>query len=166
VNEDWEAVSGLVNDVMTVGIGTHVDRLRECFKDELSLLEVVESLLQLEMGAEPKLMKKAKHRAESYMVEDGKLYRLKGGSSIRAKHRVECVSKTEAIELARKEHKCGGHWHRDGVKITLLENFFSPGLDQSIVKAISECARSVKDLVRLIFTLYLILLLDVVLLNF
>jgi hypothetical protein len=47
----------------------------------------------------------------------------------------------EAIELARKEHEGGGHWHRDNIKLALLDKVHSPALDSSIVTAISNCAR-------------------------
>ena len=34
-----------------------------------------------------------------------------------------------------------GHWHRDSIKISLLDKIHSPKLDQSIVKAVLDCAR-------------------------
>ena len=45
------------------------------------------------------------------------------------------------MELARVEHKKGGHFHCDLIKIALLSKIHTPSLDQSIVKAISDCAR-------------------------
>jgi hypothetical protein len=49
--------------------------------------------------------------------------------------------KMEAIELARKEHESGGHWHRDNIKLALLDKVHSPALDSSIITAITNCAR-------------------------
>src|SRR5271168_3456470 len=75
------------------------------------------------------------------MIEDGKLWFIGGGTRTRAVARQECVTKEEAMELARTKHKKGGHFHRDLIKIALLDRIHSPGLDESIVKAISDCAR-------------------------
>ena len=75
------------------------------------------------------------------MVDEGKLWFVGGGTSTRAVARRECVTKEEAVELARIEHEKGGHFHCDLIKIALLDRTHSPGLDQSIVKAILDCAR-------------------------
>jgi transposase InsO family protein len=85
------------------------------------------------------LKKRARHRASEYMIEDGKLWRVAGGHSTRARSRVECVTREEATELARLEHKSNGHWQRDSVKKSLLDRIWSPGLDASIVKGIVNC---------------------------
>ena len=44
------------------------------------------------------------------------------------------------MELAKIEHEQGGHWHRDAIKIVFLDQYHSPKLDESIVKAIMDCA--------------------------
>ena len=46
----------------------------------------------------------------------------------------------EVIELARKEHESGGHWHRDNIKLVLLDKIHSLALDSSIITAIMNCA--------------------------
>jgi hypothetical protein len=43
--------------------------------------------------------------------------------------------------MASKQHEDGGHWGRDAIKIALLDRIYSPGLDMSIMKAITECAK-------------------------
>lgn len=45
------------------------------------------------------------------------------------------------MKLARIEHEKGGHFHRDLIKISLLDKAHAPGLNQAIVKAIMECVR-------------------------
>ena len=75
------------------------------------------------------------------MIEEGKLWFIGGGTRTRAVARRECVTKEEAIELAKLEHEKGGHFHRDLVKIALLDRIHTPCLDESIVKAITDCAR-------------------------
>ncbi|KAH7918399.1 hypothetical protein BV22DRAFT_981229, partial [Leucogyrophana mollusca] len=78
----------------------------------------------------------ARHRASQYMVEDGKLWRLTGGTAENARGRVECVTQEEATVLAAQQHAKGGHWGRDTIKIALTDRIHSPKLDASILTAI------------------------------
>ena len=48
--------------------------------------------------------KRAKHQVEGYFIDDGKLWRLGGTTPTRAVPRRECVSKAEAVSLAKAEH--------------------------------------------------------------
>ena len=73
------------------------------------------------------------------MIEEGKLWRIPGGHSTRARSKVECVTKKEATQLAKLEHEAKGHWQRDSIKKSLLDRIWSPGLDTSIIKGISSC---------------------------
>jgi len=50
------------------------------------------------------------------------------------------MSRVEAVELAWLEHEQGGHWHHDTIKLALMDQYHSPKLDESIVKAILDCA--------------------------
>ena len=70
----------------------------------------------------------------------GKLWYVGGGTWARVVARRECITKEEAVELARTEHKKGGHFHHNLIKIALLNRIHTPNIDQSIVKAISDCA--------------------------
>ena len=79
------------------------------------------------------------HRASEYMIEDGKLWHVGGGHSTRARSRVECVTRDEATQLAEQEHKTNKHWQCNSVKKSLLDHIWSPGLDASIVKGITNC---------------------------
>ena len=45
------------------------------------------------------------------------------------------------MELVWEEHKMGGHFHQDLIKIMLLNRIHSPKLDWSIIVAISDCAK-------------------------
>jgi hypothetical protein len=77
----------------------------------------------------------------NYQIDEGKLWYIGGGNKIRVRPRHECVTKAEAVELTRKEHENGGHLHRDGIKLALMDRVHSPALDSSIVKAILDCTR-------------------------
>ena len=57
------------------------------------------------------------------MIEKGKLWYVGGGTWARVVARRECVTKEEAVELARTEHEKGGHFHHDLIKIALLNKF-------------------------------------------
>lgn len=64
---------------------------------------------------------RAHHRAAGYMVEDRWLWCVGRGTRELARARRECVTQEEAVELAREQHEQHGHWHRDGIKLALLD---------------------------------------------
>lgn len=105
------------------------DGLRERFKDEPVFKEVIEAIFDMDQGAELRDKRRARHRASQYAIEEGKLWRIRGGTATRARARVECVTKAEALELAIQAHTEGGHWGRDAIKIALLDRICSPKLD-------------------------------------
>ena len=141
VSEDWEANTGLTHDIFYTSTTEtpEITKLRERFKDEPIFAEVIDAILGLDQDVSLRVKKRARHRASEYMVKDGKLWRVAGGHHTRAKSRVECITRTEAISLAKQEHESNGHWQRDSVKKSLLDKIWSPGLDASIVKGITNC---------------------------
>ncbi|KAG2737726.1 hypothetical protein P692DRAFT_201732711, partial [Suillus brevipes Sb2] len=142
INEDWEARTGLVNDIMHISeVDSATEALQICFTKELIFLEVVEAIYDLNHNKDLGKRRRAKHRASEYLVDEGKLWRLRNSNTLRAKSRVECVIKEEAKELARQTHSDGGHWGRDAIKLTLLDRICSPKLDASILEAIKDCAK-------------------------
>ncbi|KIJ07636.1 hypothetical protein PAXINDRAFT_90095, partial [Paxillus involutus ATCC 200175] len=136
VNEDWEASSGIVNDLFTVSVNPSIMDLRKRFTKEPLFSEVIEAIYDLDRERSDRERRRARHRAVGYQIDNGKLWRITNGRSIRARARVECISQTEAIELAKLEHGNNGHWGRDLVKLKMLDKIWSPRLDQSIVNAI------------------------------
>jgi hypothetical protein len=141
VSEDWESSMGLTHDVFHLNeAGTpEISKLRERFKDEPIFAEVIDAILEMDQGTSLRQKKRARHRASEYTIEDGKLWRIAGGHSTRARSKVECVTREEATHLAKQEHETKGHWQRDSVKKSLLDRIWSPGLDASIVKGITNC---------------------------
>jgi transposase InsO family protein len=145
VSPDWEAKEGIVNDVYQVRVSqkrTQYANLRGRLKDEPLYIQVIDALEGLE-NPESSLRTRirAQHRASQYMIEEEKLWIIGGGTGVRAKTRRECISKAEAVEKAKGVHETGGHWHRDSIKIAMLDLYHSPKLDESIMKAITSCAR-------------------------
>jgi hypothetical protein len=143
VSEDWEARSRLTNDILVVET-THPESaynaLRTRFADEKVFLEVIDSILELDHGKSLRVRKRAKHKAKGYLIEGEQLWRLGDGSD-RARARVECITKEETVKRAWDEHRNNGHFHRDNIKVKLLDKVTSPKMDQSITKAILDCGK-------------------------
>ena len=129
VSEDWETNTGLTHDIFqTTNANTpEVANLREHFKDKPIFTEVIDAILELDQGTNLRQKKRTRHRASEYMIEDGRLWR------------VECITREEASLLAKPEHETNGHWQCDSVKKALLDRIWSPGLDVSIIKGITNC---------------------------
>ena len=75
-----------------------------------------------------------------YMIDDGQLWRI-GDGSARARVKLECVMQEEMVALAWEEHQNNGHFHRDNIKVNLLDRITSPRMDQSITRAILDCGK-------------------------
>ena len=141
VNSDWESRAGLVYDINCVSISPTTQNLRDRFSTTPLFRDIIEALESIQSGLGLRERKRARHRAARYMIDEGKLWFVGGGTRLRAVARRECVTKDEAMELAKQEHEKGGHFHRDLIKIALLDKIHTPNLDQAIVEAISDCAR-------------------------
>ena len=141
VLEDWETNAGLTQDVFHVENSSTpaVANLWEWFKNEPIFTEVIDAMLELDQGVNLRQRKPPRHRASEYMIEDRRLWRVASGHSTRARSRMECVTREEATQLAKLEHKSKGHWQQDSVKKSLLDRIWSPGLDASIIKGITDC---------------------------
>jgi hypothetical protein len=143
VSEDWEARTRLDNNILnvhTTQLESTYSALRTRFAEEKVFIEVIDSILELDHGKSLRVRKRAKHKAEGYMIEGGKLWRIGDGSN-RARARLECVTKEETVRLAWEEHRNNGHFHRDNIKAKLLDRITSPKMDQSITKAILDCGK-------------------------
>jgi hypothetical protein len=143
VSEDWEARTRLANDVFNIQtsqLESTYGALRTRFVNEKVFMEIIDSLLELDHGKSLKVQKRAKHKAKGYMIDEGRLWRI-GDGSARAKARLECVTQEETVALAWEEHRNNGHFHRDNIKVNLLDKITSPKMDQSITKAILDCGK-------------------------
>jgi hypothetical protein len=75
------------------------------------------------------------------MIQDGKLWNIGDTKSTQVKLCVKCITQSEATTLAWEVHQNQGQFHRDNVKITLMDRIASPHLDCSITKAIMDCGK-------------------------
>jgi hypothetical protein len=140
VCEDWEATAGLVNDILHVAPNDDIQALKDRFKDEPVFKEVLDAILAINSDRSVRNRRRARHRASQYLVKDGKLWRLKGGTAVHAWAHVECVTKAEAREMVLQHHSSQGHWRHNSIKITLMDCIWCPGLDAIILDAIKDCA--------------------------
>lgn len=136
-----ETQQGLAYDVLSLVSDTDKESLLKRFAAEPLFRQVLEALFEIEGTSTLRERQRAKHRAKEYFVADGKLWRIGGGTPIRGVSKRECVTRSEARELARVEHEEGGHWHRDAIKLALMDKIHSPRLDESIISAIVECPK-------------------------
>ena len=90
VSEDWESRVGLTHDIFHISEASTPEMvtLRDRFKDEPIFAEVIDAILEMDQGSSLRQKKRARHRASEYMIEDGKLWRVAGGHSMRARARV------------------------------------------------------------------------------
>ena len=139
VCEDWETARGIINDLFGIYTDKVISLLYERFTDEPLFLEVVQAIVNCNDHKTEQERNHARHRAEGYHIEDGKLWQITDGKSIRAKPRTECVSQTEAIEMAKHEHNSNRHWGHDLTKLQLMDRIYSPQLDQSITIVLLAC---------------------------
>ena len=121
VSPDWEEQAGLIFGINQVAMELDAQTLLEWFKDEPVLKGVVEALVGMKSKLSLQEQKRAVHCSVNYMLEDGKLWYIGGGTPTRAITRRKCVMQKEAIELARQEHEKGGHFHHNMIKIALLD---------------------------------------------
>lgn len=147
VCEDWESELGIVNDIMWTENADEpsqvLSALSERFRDEPMFLEVIEAFNTLQGNASDRDKARARHRTSRYIIDQGRLWRLfpHRTHDCRARHRVECITWSEAQALAHKIHTEGGHFGRESVRTSMLDQVCSPKLDVSIMTAISECAQ-------------------------
>ena len=141
VCKDWEAATGLVNDILHVTAKGDIHALKDQFKDEPVFKEVLDAMLAIDSKCSVRDCQCAQHWASQYLIKDGKLWCLKGGTAVCARAQVECVTKAKAKVMAFQHHNSQGHWRWDAIKITLMDRIWCPGLDAIILKAIKDCAR-------------------------
>ncbi|KIJ22813.1 hypothetical protein M422DRAFT_78959, partial [Sphaerobolus stellatus SS14] len=122
---DWEARKGIVNDIMTVMSAEVPNELQERFADDTWFKEVIEHLAGSDKDKDPRIRRRAKHRAANFMIDEGKLWliKLKGTDRVT---RVECIPTREGFQTALKTHEDNGHFGWEHTKLKLNERFFWP----------------------------------------
>jgi hypothetical protein len=80
VTPDWETARGLTYDLFTVmtTLTEPQRQLCERFKDKNIFIEVIDALFSIENFSSERDRKRAQHKVEGYMIEDGTLWQLGG----------------------------------------------------------------------------------------
>jgi hypothetical protein len=89
VNADWESRAGLVYSINCVSIPSETQSLRDRFASTPLFRDVIDALENIQSGLGLRERKRARHRAAKYMIEDGKLWFVGGGTRMRAVARTQ-----------------------------------------------------------------------------
>jgi hypothetical protein len=123
---DWEHMHGLQYNMLSVNVPSIVHSiLRKCFIKEPIFIKAIDALLGITGTSMEREHSRAKHHAEGYFIEDGKLWCLGGTTPTNTVSHRECVTKLEAIQLAREEH-AKVHMDCDHIRTQLLNKIYSP----------------------------------------
>ncbi|QRV80063.1 Retrovirus-related Pol polyprotein from transposon [Ceratobasidium sp. AG-Ba] len=146
VDPGWEAAKGIINDVCHLVDDSSTASLIQRFSDDPFFTDILMYLL-FDTGSnntisadEERARKRRAHRAQGYMVDDGKLW-LVEGKPTKLGTRVECIPSSEAKSLALAVHSAGGHFGRDMTILALQQRYFWPELRRDVIEAVTSCPR-------------------------
>jgi hypothetical protein len=143
---DWETTRGIHNNVMSVDTSPPPTNatplpyeLEDRFKGDTFFEPIIRHLLGHDAGSNISERRRAKHRAQGFHIEHGKLWRL----STKANDRVsctECIPSAEGFNLAMSTHRSIGHFKSaDLLKLHLHDGYFWPGMDTDCRQVALEC---------------------------
>jgi uncharacterized protein YacL (UPF0231 family) len=136
INLDRDETVGLTNDILLTQdqeLKKQIQALKEHLKAKHLFIEVIDAITAQDSTRTVWDWCWACHRPSQYILEGGKLWKLHGGTSTRARTKTECMSWKEAEQLASEQHNQGGHMGRDGIKVALTDRIMSPNLNLFIV---------------------------------
>ena len=84
VSPDWEEKVGLALNINLITVSSDITGLLEWFTDEPTFKGVIEVIHGIRSNLGLHKRKRAQHRAANYMIEDGKLWYIGGGTPTRA----------------------------------------------------------------------------------
>ncbi|KII83194.1 hypothetical protein PLICRDRAFT_77469, partial [Plicaturopsis crispa FD-325 SS-3] len=135
VAADWHATSGMTNSLWhlvettaAVAAATREPNLRERFHGDEYFIPIIDQLLGSRTGSTIKARRHVYKRAQEYMIEDGRLWKV-GDKQSRRVPRVECIPSREGFNTALKAHMENGHWDVDITKLWLRDRYFWPHID-------------------------------------
>ncbi|QRW10614.1 Retrovirus-related Pol polyprotein from transposon opus [Ceratobasidium sp. AG-Ba] len=147
VDPGWEAAKRIINDVSHLVEDTNTAALLKRFAGDPFfaniLLHLVFDLAEDNKPAssdEQRARKRRAHRAEDYLIEDGKLWLVRG-KGVKEGAKVECIPSSESQQLALAVHSAGGHFSRNMTILTLQLQYFWPKLRRDVIEAVTSCPR-------------------------
>ncbi|KAF8605776.1 hypothetical protein BDV93DRAFT_394476, partial [Ceratobasidium sp. AG-I] len=142
VDPGWELAKGLINNIYFLADDEGVADLLKQFKADPFFADILLSLLldpadptPLQEDTEVRIKKRRSHRAEGYVVDEGKLW-LIGGKHTCAADRVECIPLSEVPTLALSVHSLGGHFRCDMTILMLQQRHFWPTMRRDATDAV------------------------------
>ena len=84
MDPDWESRAGLVYGINCVSIPPTTQDLRNCFANTPLFRDVIDALEDIQSDLGLRERKRARHRAARYMIAEGKLWYVGGGTKTRA----------------------------------------------------------------------------------
>jgi hypothetical protein len=84
VSEDWHTDTGLAHDLFQITTAVEHGKLRARFATEPMFTSILDALLELDQGKNPRDRRRAQHGAKDFMIENGKLWRVADGQTSRA----------------------------------------------------------------------------------
>ncbi|QRV78793.1 Retrovirus-related Pol polyprotein from transposon opus [Ceratobasidium sp. AG-Ba] len=146
VDPGWETRQGIINDVYHLIADDPMAELIRRFEKDPFFSDILMHIL-FDSGDHSKLthdqlraQRRLAHRAEGFVVEDGKLWAV-GGRHSNSVHKVECIPSSETQELAMSVHCAGGHFGRDAGVLALQKAYYWPGLRRDMTNAVITCPR-------------------------
>ncbi|QRW06987.1 Retrovirus-related Pol polyprotein from transposon opus [Ceratobasidium sp. AG-Ba] len=146
VDPGWETRQGIINDVYHLIADDPTAELIKRFEKDPFFSDILMHIL-FDSGDSSKLthdqlraQRRLAHRAEGFVVEDGKLWAI-GGRHSNSTHKVECIPSCETQELALSVHCAGGHFGRDAGVLALQKAYYWPGLRRDMTNAVITCPR-------------------------
>jgi len=100
----------------------------------------VEHLLGISGGTTISERRRATHRANGFMIDDGKLWRVADAAARRVA-RTRCVPTSKGFAIAMKIHARNGHLGVDSTKLKIADEYFWPGMDTDCRQVVLECPK-------------------------
>ncbi|QRW12455.1 Retrovirus-related Pol polyprotein from transposon opus [Ceratobasidium sp. AG-Ba] len=147
VDPGWESAKGIIHNVLHLVEDQETAQLLRRFANDPFFADILLHLVfdfaedsTALTADEIRAQKRRTHRAKEYLIEDGKLWLVRG-RGIKGDSKVECIPASEAKALALAVHSAGGHFGRDITILTLQLRYFWPELRRDIVETVTSCPR-------------------------
>ncbi|QRV83014.1 Retrovirus-related Pol polyprotein from transposon opus [Ceratobasidium sp. AG-Ba] len=146
VDPGWETRQGILNDVYHLVTDDPTAQLIKRFEKNQYFSDI---LMYLLFGSDDesgllhdqlRAQRRLAHRAEGFMVDNGKLWAV-GGRHSNSVQKVECIPSSKTRELALSVHCAGGHFGRDAGVLALQKAYYWPGLRRDMTEAVTTCPR-------------------------
>lgn len=141
---DWEANTGIANNILSISPSHEVRQrdsteLEDRFRGDIFFEPIIKHLLGLTAGASISERRRAMHRAQGFMIADGKLWKVAAKASDQVAH-TKCIPRKDGFDFAMAVHREIGHFRTvEALKLHIRETTFWPGMDTDCKQVPLEC---------------------------